>query len=500
MTVPASLLHSAGHHRQRRAVRTLFPLAAVFLGLLPLLIAEIVCRTAGWGILPTSTDPFVGFAATTPLFELDPDRQVMQISAARQKFFRRAEFPVNKQAGEFRIFVFGGSTVQGRPYSVETSFPTFLAALLDTVQPERTWRVVNCGGVSYASYRLLPIMQECLNYQPDLMILCTGQNEFLEDTSWRGRKQLAPLLQPVLDVAAKLQCVRGLMHLLHATPNENHQQSGRPVLPAEVLTRLDQSNGLARFVRDDQQSANVVRHFEQNLLRGTRLCQIENVPLLLIRPPVNLRDCPPFKSEPATEASPQRKQSIVKLLKQARELAAASLPAAINRAAEATRVEPRFALSWYELGQLQFLSHDYAAANQSFQRAVDEDLCPLRITSSLVHALQSHARVSGTPLLDAHALFTAESPGNILGDNLMVDHVHPSFRGHEKIAILLLQWMLQNNFASATTETSSDELSEVCRQIVIELPDSYFLRGQRTLESLRLWAAGRALEPILVTP
>ena len=49
----------------------------------------------------------------------------------------------------------------------------------------RPWQVVNCGGVSYASYRLTPILEEVLTYQPDLMIVCTGHNEFLEARSSR---------------------------------------------------------------------------------------------------------------------------------------------------------------------------------------------------------------------------------------------------------------------------------------------------------------------------
>ena len=40
--------------------------------------------------------------------------------------------------------------------------------------------MINCGGVSYASYRLGPILDEVLGYEPDLIMLYTGHNEFLE--------------------------------------------------------------------------------------------------------------------------------------------------------------------------------------------------------------------------------------------------------------------------------------------------------------------------------
>jgi hypothetical protein len=51
---------------------------------------------------------------------------------------------------------------------------------LQATQPDRTWEVINCGGVSYGSWRLVAVLKEVLQYAPDLIILATGENEFLE--------------------------------------------------------------------------------------------------------------------------------------------------------------------------------------------------------------------------------------------------------------------------------------------------------------------------------
>ena len=79
----------------------------------------------------------------------------------------------------------------GRPYTVETAFSSWLQLFLQYADPSKKWEVVNCGGVSYASYRLVPILEEVLeNYTPDLVILYTGQNEFLEDRTYAHLKNL----------------------------------------------------------------------------------------------------------------------------------------------------------------------------------------------------------------------------------------------------------------------------------------------------------------------
>ena len=128
---------------------------------------------------PASEDPFVGFSATRPLFALSEDDSRYEIAKGKLTHFQPDSFAAHKPAGEFRIFCLGGSTVQGRPYSIETSFTSWLELSLQAADPSRTWRVVNCGGVSYATYRLVPMLEEVLNYEPDLVIFCEGHNEFL---------------------------------------------------------------------------------------------------------------------------------------------------------------------------------------------------------------------------------------------------------------------------------------------------------------------------------
>ena len=158
--------------------KILFRLSAVLLGLSVFVLFELVCRLAGWGADSTANDAFSEFASVRPLFVRDADDARFVVAENRRGFFAEDSFPVEKT--QKRVFVLGGSTVQGRPFSIPTSFATFLEIGLNHTDPDHDWKVINCGGISYASYRLLPIMEECMQYEPDLFIVCTGHNEFLE--------------------------------------------------------------------------------------------------------------------------------------------------------------------------------------------------------------------------------------------------------------------------------------------------------------------------------
>jgi lysophospholipase L1-like esterase len=481
----------------------LFRILALLIAPILFLFAELVCFAFGFGLQEPGDDPFVEFAATRPLFELTTDETKYHTSQPRLGFFRRVEFDRVKPAGEFRVFVLGGSTVQGHPYSIETSFPTYLQTALKHANSSVTPNVINCGGVSYASYRLVPVLTECLNYEPDLVIFCEGHNEFLEDVTYAPVRQQSVIARALGSIAEKSRVIRGLRNSFKSTSAKEALQASsqaakvreKPVLPEEVDTILNHSGGLTAYHRDDEHASRVVEHFRSNLLRMHQLCSEKSIPLIVVQPPSNLADCPPFRSQFSGNSTEETQKSIVQMLARARELSRSDLNEAIALAKEATRMDPRFALSWYELGQLQLLNHDHDLAKESLRRACDEDVCPLRMTSALTSAMRQTVEELQITFLDADELLRRLSPTGILGDGLLVDHVHPSFRGHEEIAIALAQLMISGGLINSDNDTWPQTAQEACRNRLQALDDLYFLKGQQRLEILRLWAAGRAGDP-----
>ena len=161
-----------------------FRILTLLLAMMPWGVAELTLQMLEQQPRSDLEDPFIGFDSEQPLFQLEEQGQLYRTAENRQVYFRPQEFGVDKEPNEIRIFVIGGSTVQGRPYEVETAFSTWLQISLSTAEPSKKWTVVNCGGVSYASYRLVPIVDEVLKYDPDLVVICTGNNEFLEHRTY----------------------------------------------------------------------------------------------------------------------------------------------------------------------------------------------------------------------------------------------------------------------------------------------------------------------------
>jgi len=473
--------------------RWLFRLASVWLGLAVVALVELIAVERDWGRPGTSDDPFVGFDKTVPLFELDESGTRYRIPGSQAKFFVEDSFAARKPPGTFRIFCLGGSTVQGRPWSTETSFTTWLELALEARDSRRNWDVVNCGGISYASYRLVPILEECLRHQPDLVIVCTGHNEFLEDRSYGHLKRMPAALVPL----ARLRIVGLVRQAIQIARGSRRSIPGRPVLPAEVDALLDYRRGIEAYHRDEAWRRDVTAHFRFNLDRMIRLANAADVPIVLVRPPSNLADARPFKSQHGDHVSEADRRRITALRLEASRLGdseAAEAAEAGELLSRAVAIDREYAMSWYELGiALRGVARD-EEARAALARALELDVCPLRMSQSLATELAEVAREHRTPLVDAHELLAGRCPLGVPGTPLLVDHVHPSFAGHQLIAEALFVEMARGGWVRQSDSPQPGVRDAAWRQHAESLGRQYHMRGPQgccpASESLLLSVAG----------
>ncbi|MEM9589340.1 MAG: hypothetical protein AAGA03_18815, partial [Planctomycetota bacterium] len=93
---------------------------AILIGLLPLIVVESIAR-----ISESPSQDAIDFSTLIDVNDAPPlflrEGNQWTIDPERSNFFRPASFAANKSARTKRIFVLGGSTVQGRPYETETA-------------------------------------------------------------------------------------------------------------------------------------------------------------------------------------------------------------------------------------------------------------------------------------------------------------------------------------------------------------------------------------------
>ncbi len=469
--------------------RLLFTFITILLGLSPLVLLEISCHVFGWGQPTYFDDPYVGFSDIHPLFVLNEEMNRYEIPPSRLKFFCPESFAADKPVEQYRIFVLGGSTVQGRPYEIHTSFTAWLELSLQTAEPSREWEVVNCGGISYASYRLVPILEEVLNYEPDLIIICTGHNEFLEDRTYQHIKQASPLVAWPAQQIARLRTYNLLRGGYLSLTNQDQPSPDRPVLSSEVDARLDFKGGMDAYHRDEAWRESVIDHFEYNLKRMVDICRRAEVPVLFVCP-VSALDWPPFKSEHREDLSAADKKAFDALIHQAQQLPSADKVGHIDLLEQARVLDDRYALLHYELAQWYLSTKQFPLAKKSLEKALVEDICPLRMLPSMRDIMLRVAKDTQTPLVDMQAIFTAQHPHGIPGKRWLVDHVHPKIKGHKLVADELFATLEQQNIVHPVPGWETTRLEAYENQIK-NLDPGYFPRGKLRLDGLNNWAAGK---------
>ena len=433
-------------------------------------------------------DPLAGIGGQRPLFERVGD--VYRTARAKQNFFGVQEFPVIKPTNAFRIFAFGGSTVYGHPYLNDTSFPKWLEIELAARAPGRQVQAINCGGISYASYRLAYVLREALQHRPDLVILAMGHNDFLEDRTYDNLKTHSVARHWLADRAASLRTVAWLRQNFSRTSGAPRRTEEPSSTAPEVDTRLDHSRaGYASYHRDSDWHTRVLRQFEDSLRAMLDDCRAANVPVIIVTLGSNLRDCPPFKSEHRAGLSPAQEDQWQRLFDDA---TAADLrddlPAALARYREAEAIDPQHALLAFRIAHCLDRLGQASAAREHYLRSKDEDICPLRMLERPYHFQHTLAAETRTPLVDARTLLESLCPDALPGNDLYLDHVHPTIGGHQQIARALAAKVHELRFLPTAPAWPEDARRAAYATHLQNLPPAYLANGRRRVDWLEKWA------------
>ena len=482
----------------RRAI--LFRGMAVLLGLLPFLMIELGLRALGLGKAEWHDDPFVGFSSRQPLFELSDAGDRLEIARSKRTHFYPESFAIQKEPNEVRIFCIGDSTVQGNPWTTETSFTTWLEISLNAAEPTRNWNVINCGGISYASYRMVPILEEVLRYQPDLVILHCSHNEFLEDRTYADLKQTPRWLWRLQERVTQLR----LFNLSRSMTSKTNQSlvtntagdmaadsdRKRSKMTDEVEALLDYRGGLEVYHRDEAWQRGVIAHYEFNLRRMTSIARQAGVQLILMNPACNLRDSPPFKVEHRPGLTAQERQQWDELWAQARENYATQPVEAMRLLREALAIDNQHAGLHYDLAKCYESLSQLNDARAEYLLAKELDVCPLRILKPMNDIVRQVGIDTHTTVVDVRELFDRMSRDGIPGDDWFVDHVHPTIPGYQRVADELADELVRLGRVHPHVEWLEQKRQRYAKHLD-SLPALYFIRGQQRLKSLMLWAYGR---------
>lgn len=488
--VPESQKNRTRSSRLRKLMFSAFTVVACFAAL------EWGLGLAGINPVVEVEDPYVGFSSYFPLFAADPDDPGRMVTAQNKlAYFNSQSFVVPKLKNQLRIFTVGGSTCYGRPYDDATSFSGWLRLLLPRASAAKTCEVINAGGISYASYRVARVMEELIQYEPDLFIIYCGHNEFLEHRTYTGLRDSSSALTAVGSLLSHTRTYSAMRKIITGSSASAPSSSGTAYqLPGEVVTLLDGSVGPRDYHRNETLKRQIQQHYELNLRRMVQIARDAGSQVLLIVPASNLKDMSPFKMEFGKKTTPRQRQEVRQFMQSAdRSAMAQRWDEALACVDSALQLDSGNAAALYRRGQILYELGRYRESRAAFESAVDEDVCPLRILPGMQDLVRRVAADLDVGLVDFASILDEESEHGIPGSDFFLDHVHPTIRSNRLLALAIVDELFESRQLDVSADWNQRTVDLVTEELESGLDETAHGIALRNLSKVMGWA-GRTQE------
>jgi lysophospholipase L1-like esterase len=364
-----------------------FYIVAVFIPILFLIVLEIFLRIVNYGY---NFDQWVSVGKSKQVLNKTIGRKYFT-SGAFNPVSNQDYFDIQKKENTFRVFVLGGSSAEGFPYSPMGSFPRYIRRRLELVYPNTKIEVVNLGMTAVNSYTVLDLLPGVLDQKPDLILIYAGHNEYygalgVGSIQSFGSSRTMIKLMLYLNEYKITQLVRNSIQWITSIFITENSASPEGTL----MSRMAKDKYI---IMDSKEFDAGLQQFKENLTDILQLIKNKNVPVILGRLVSNLKDQKPFIS-----VSTPGYQTADQIYTEARD---------------------------------ELKNNNVAKGDSLFRLAKDLDALRFRAPekmNKIIDQLGKEFRITTIPL---DSIFASESPKGIVGDNLLVDHLHPNVEGYK---------------------------------------------------------------------
>lgn len=407
------------NNKIKREGRTKFPfwfyLILILIPILFFTLLELSLRVFNYG---RNHDQWIQITETKQM--LNPDiagRYFFNIQDLPQS--NNDTFDIIKRENAFRVFVMGGSSAAGFPFSPNGTFSRYIRDRLELLNPEKHIEVINIAITATNSYTIRDLLPEVLEQKPDLILIYAGHNEYYgafgvgsTENVGNSRKFVNFLIW--LNKFKSVELFRNLLNLAESLFNSDEDMNAPHggTLMARIVKQ--------QLIPFKSESFNVgIAQFEGNLEEILRMTKEDNVPVIIGTLVSNLKDQKPFVSVKSDEFES--------------------------------------ADSIYERAQCQLKLGDTHTADSLFRYAKDLDALRFRAPEKINSIIKELAIKYDCRFINIDSAFNALSPEGIVGNNLIADHLHPSLTGYLLMGKIYFEGMEKYGFLTDGTQLQIPE-------------------------------------------
>ena len=432
----------------------LFRVSLLAIPVLFFVLLEAGLRLGGYG---HSYPLFIAVADAPGYLQANPEvvrRFVVEETREAEVEIWPVPFPADKAPETLRLVVQGGSSAAGWPYGFGASLAGMLQQRLQASLPERNIEVITTAMTAVNSYTLMDFADEIIAQQPDAVLIYAGHNEYL-GVLGVGSAVSAGRTRPVVLAYLALRDLRILQLLKHsylalttpAAAAEAPAQSGATLM-RRIVAKSQIAFDSPLYHRGEAQ-------FRDNLTVLLERYREAGIAVFIGTLASNEKDLPPFASVLAegTDITAWRrhfKTGVDALFDGDTELASTSLE-------EALALDDGAASVHFALGRLFANQGDYAAARLAYLEARDRDQLRFRAPQSFNRIIRAVAAEQGARVVKVEASLLDHAAHGIIGNELMLEHLHPNLGGYFLLADAYYQALLDDGIPGPAVQRVSRE-------------------------------------------
>jgi tetratricopeptide (TPR) repeat protein len=403
--------------------------------------------------------------------EAPEDKSFLQLNPdASKKYFTNQKiattgnielFKKKKDANTLRIFVLGESTTIGYPYFHNGSFHRWLQYRLSHTFPDRNFEIINLALTAVNSYTVFGFTKEVVEYEPDAVLIYTGHNEYYGALGVGSTEKIGNNPE-LVNLILYLRQFR-LVQLITNTYEQIQRAIGGNTADTGG-TRMKLMVSEQRIPYQSTLYQKGIEQFRHNMDETLKLLSKHNIPVFVSNLVSNEKDLKPFVSFPTDN---------VKLPAFNRNYTLGVAAFTNRKYAEAytyfqaaNQINNAHALCTYYLGETAYEQGNFGLAKTYFTKAKDLDGLRFRAPEKLNELIsQLCQKYKGAHLVDAKTEFEAKSANKIIGDELILEHVHPDLMGYALLSDAFYKSMKKEKLIAINTE---NEMSFT--QLIQEMP------------------------------
>jgi tetratricopeptide (TPR) repeat protein len=391
----------------------------VLFNLLILALIEVVLRVTG-----------VGYK-TTLLYqtEIEDQKHLYFNEFFTSKYFSTSNVTIpaanphlylkEKPSDVYRIYIIGESTSRGFPYTKTESFPYQLSQMLNKAQIGKSFEIINFSMDATNSFIGYDIAKQAIKYPPDLAIIYYGHNEFI-GIGGTGTYHNA------LFQANKFLLNFRIYQFLKSVVSRFSKTDTRA-----ILERMAEKQ---RIDFNSPKYTATLADFRSNYDKIVTLFKNNGVDVVTCGVAKNLKD---FKPSNSYKVERNDIQEIMDIIDKSD---SAQLTGNLDKLAKS-----KSNIS-YAIGKALLLKGEKDLAKKYFEKACDDDNLRLRASSEINRTIKEIAGKKGCVYIDFQEYLNNLDPDGIAGNDLILEHVHPTLYCHTAIAGKLADEILSDFF------------------------------------------------------